>query len=154
QDAMEVLQNYEWPGNIRELSNFITRIVTFADSTRSVITAADLPFSNHAARSSVPEKAMKPADLGRQENQVESYLQKWTNEILAVFKQKEGFSLEDVLLQIKTLESQVGKAFILQTLKDAHGNRKEAAKRLQITMRKLRYLLNEKKGSPEFQNIK
>jgi two-component system NtrC family response regulator len=154
QDAMEVLQNYEWPGNIRELSNFITRIVTFADSTRSVITAADLPFSNQAAGSSVPEKAMKPADLGRQENQVESYLQKWTNEILAVFKQKEGFGLEDVLLQIKTLESQVGKAFILQTLKDAHGNRKEAAKRLQITMRKLRYLLNEKKGSPEFQNIK
>ncbi|MFY4773720.1 helix-turn-helix domain-containing protein [Metabacillus sp. RGM 3146] len=33
---------------------------------------------------------------------------------------------------------------MLQTLKDTLGNRKEAAKRLQITMRKLRYLLNEK----------
>nr|WP_322090824.1 helix-turn-helix domain-containing protein [Caldifermentibacillus hisashii] len=32
----------------------------------------------------------------------------------------------------------------MKTLKDVEGNRKEAAKRLQITMRKLRYLLNEK----------
>jgi two-component system NtrC family response regulator len=153
QDAMEVLQNYEWPGNIRELSNFITRIVTFADSTRSVITADDLSFSNQAAGSSVPEKAMELVDLDKQENHLERYMQKWTNEILTVFKLKEGIGLEDILSQIKTLESQVGKAFILQTLKDAHGNRKEAAKRLQITMRKLRYLLNEKKACPEFQNI-
>ena len=153
QDAMEVLQNYEWPGNIRELSNFITRIVTFADSTRSVITADDLSFFYQAAGTSVPEKAMKQVELDKQENQLENYMQKWTSEILTVFKQKEGMGLEDILSQIKTLESQVGKAFILQSLKDVHGNRKEAAKRLQITMRKLRYLLNEKKACPEFQNI-
>jgi two-component system NtrC family response regulator len=90
---------------------------------------------------------MKQVHSVTKENHLESYLQKWVNEIINVFSQKEGISLEEVLGQVKHLESQIGKAFILQTLKEAHGNRKEAAKRLQITLRKLRYLLNEKKGS-------
>jgi two-component system NtrC family response regulator len=149
ENAMEVLQNYDWPGNIRELSNFITRIVTLTDSNRTIITADDLPLSNLVTRSSNPVKTMEQINSDKQECLLESYLQKWINEILTVFKQKEGISLEKVLAQVKQLESQVGKAFILQTLKEAHGNRKEAAKRLQITMRKLRYLLNEKRGFPE-----
>jgi two-component system NtrC family response regulator len=147
EQAMEVLQNYDWPGNIRELSNFITRIVTLTDSARSVITAEDLSLPNQFRISSAPEKTMKQVHSVTKENHLESYLQKWVNEIINVFSQKEGISLEEVLGQVKHLESQIGKAFILQTLKEAHGNRKEAAKRLQITLRKLRYLLNEKKGS-------
>ncbi|WP_026581441.1 sigma-54-dependent transcriptional regulator [Bacillus sp. J33] len=153
ENAIEVLQNYDWAGNVRELSNFITRIVTLTDTNHAIITANDLPLSNNAAGSSIPVKTTKQINTEKQKSHLESYLQKWINETLTVFEQKEGISLEEILAQVKQLESQVGKAFILRALKDTHGNRKEAAKRLQITMRKLRYLLNEKSSCPESQGF-
>jgi two-component system response regulator HydG len=39
-NVMEVLQNYEWPGNIRELENFIHRLVVLAEAT---VQLKDLP---------------------------------------------------------------------------------------------------------------
>jgi two-component system NtrC family response regulator len=152
-NAIEVLQNYDWPGNIRELSNFITRVVTLADSNHAIITADNLPLSNNVAATSIPVKTMKQINTEKQESHLESYLQKWINGILTAFEQKDEIDLEEVLAQIKQLESQIGKAFILRTLKDTLGNRKEAAKRLKITMRKLRYLLNEKRCCLESQDF-
>ncbi|MFD3448340.1 sigma-54-dependent transcriptional regulator [Microbacteriaceae bacterium 4G12] len=150
-DAMEVLQHYPWPGNIRELSNFITRVVTLAESPHTIITADDLPLLHTSVKTAVsltlPSKAVSTNTIKTdQENlQLENYLQKWCNDLLTAFEQKDDIHLEEVLAQVKNLELQIGKAFILKTLKDTLGNRNEAAKRLQITMRKLRYLLNEKK---------
>ncbi len=40
-DALEVLQEYGWPGNIRELENMMERMILFADGP--VILAKDLP---------------------------------------------------------------------------------------------------------------
>jgi len=39
--AMEVMQQYSWPGNIRELSNAIERAMLFCDGM--TINLADLP---------------------------------------------------------------------------------------------------------------
>lgn len=41
EEAMAILMNYEWPGNIRELANFIERMVVL--SSGSVIGPRDLP---------------------------------------------------------------------------------------------------------------
>ena len=41
QDAMTVLSNYEWPGNIRELENLVMRLVALAPG--KAITADDIP---------------------------------------------------------------------------------------------------------------
>ncbi|WP_379968791.1 sigma-54-dependent transcriptional regulator [Ectobacillus sp. sgz5001026] len=147
ESAIKVLQNYEWPGNIRELSNFITRVVALSDSSHTVITADDL--SQHVKATYTPVKSLQQPNTEIEKSHLENFLQEWTNEILSDFEQKEEIDLEEVLIQVKQLESQIGKAFILRTLQDTLGNRKEAAKRLQITVRKLRYLLNEKKLSPE-----
>jgi DNA-binding NtrC family response regulator len=40
-DAAELLRNYNWPGNIRELRNVLNKAVVFADGTE--LTPADLP---------------------------------------------------------------------------------------------------------------
>lgn len=44
-EALEYLCNYEWPGNIRELKNFITRMVIFYPDER--ITCKELTHSMH-----------------------------------------------------------------------------------------------------------
>lgn len=41
-EAMKLLQDYNWPGNIRELQNIIERAINMCES--SVITVNDLPF--------------------------------------------------------------------------------------------------------------
>lgn len=146
-DAIKVLQNYRWPGNIRELSNFVTRVVTLSDSADAIITPTNLPLPG------ILGTPIKQTDQGEQAIQeeldlhMEGFLQSWVEKTISAFEQKKEIDLEEVLAQIKQLESHVGKAFIKRTLKETHGNRKETAKRLQITMRKLRYLLNEKNES-------
>lgn len=147
-EAIEVLQDYSWPGNIRELANFVTRIVAMSDSEDEMITPSKLSMPSDGC--TVPEVSDYPPHSGEL-IRIEALLKKWVERTVAAYEQKDKVDLEEVLCQIKSLESEVGKAFIQRTLKDTHGNRKETAKRLQISMRKLRYLLNEKNISSSIQ---
>ncbi|WP_416825654.1 sigma-54-dependent transcriptional regulator [Ectobacillus polymachus] len=147
EEAMKILQNYDWPGNIRELSNFITRVVALSDSSHAVITAHEV--MKHMKVQSPPISRIEPLPTVTGESYLALLLQEWTDEILTTFNQKEELDLDEVLAQVKQLESEIGKAFIVRTLQHTLGNRKEAAKRLQITVRKLRYLLNEKSSELE-----
>ncbi|MFP5113031.1 sigma-54-dependent transcriptional regulator [Bacillaceae bacterium C204] len=146
-DALILLQNYRWPGNIRELSNFVTRVVALSESADAIITPSNLPLPINPGTPTKPNELSEHAFQEEREHHMEVLLQSWVEKTISAFEQKEEIDLEEVLAQIKQLESQVGKAFIKRTLKETHGNRRETAKRLQITMRKLRYLLNEKNES-------
>lgn len=44
-EAMEILQNYSWPGNVRQLENIVERTVIF--SRRRIIDAGELPAEVH-----------------------------------------------------------------------------------------------------------
>jgi Nif-specific regulatory protein len=43
QSALDQLQQHTWPGNIRELSNFIERLVLLSD--KSIVSSEDIQFS-------------------------------------------------------------------------------------------------------------
>ena len=64
-------------------------------------------------------------------------------------KNSDQVDLEHVLSLVKELETQIGRSFVMKTLKETVGNRKETAERLNITVRKLRYLLKEKGADPK-----
>ncbi len=48
QDCAEVLLNYEWPGNIRELKNMLERVVLLEDG--ETLVPAQLPIANQVSR--------------------------------------------------------------------------------------------------------
>jgi two-component system response regulator AtoC len=48
QEAMELLQHYSWPGNIRELRNIIERAMLLTDG--NIITPSDIPLESAASR--------------------------------------------------------------------------------------------------------
>jgi len=60
EDALAILESYEWPGNIRELENVLERAVNIADTNE--IRPKDLPdlvSSTHAAQNTPPPNSLK-----------------------------------------------------------------------------------------------
>lgn len=141
EEAAALLEKYDWPGNVRELSNVIKRALTIMDEGSSLITPRHLPEKIRAGSSLFIEK-MKPKD-----ESFEEYLKQWTDHMLEVWRDGEKVEMEKVLNKVKELEHEIGRAFVMKVLKETIGDRQDAARRLNISMRKLRYLLNEK-GQP------
>lgn len=152
-EAMEYLQSYSWPGNLRELYNILTRTVVLCDSKQKIIFPSDIPLPLHTANIDImsvkKEENEQPFPNGRQATSVDELLGEFLEKIIQAQKGEDGFDLGEILEKVKSLESEVGQAFIKEKLRETLGNRKEAAKRLNITSRKLRYLLNEKNSPKE-----
>lgn len=98
QEAMKILMNYNWPGNIRQLENAIERAVALV-GTRNLILSSDLP----------------------------SEIQK-TNANLFLSE----IYIPDEGVNFKTEISHVERELILQGLKKSGGNKKQAAKLLNL----------------------
>ncbi|HSR11761.1 MAG TPA: helix-turn-helix domain-containing protein, partial [Thermodesulfobacteriota bacterium] len=61
-DALELLMNYDWPGNVREMENTIERVVILVD--HDVIAAEDLPEKFHALPQSDSPQVMQIPEEG------------------------------------------------------------------------------------------
>lgn len=153
QQAIEILENYNWPGNVRELSNVIKRATSLMDVNETVITSAHLPkllrdydAENNIAYFSQSEELKGNNSQKQMETtpNFDEFMELWLEEIMTIWKQDTIVPLEEVLERVKNLEKMIGSAYIEKTLQHTIGNRKEAAQRLQITDRRLRYLLKEK----------
>ena len=121
-DAMKMLSEYHWPGNIRELENTIERIVLMTEG--DVITAAELDknFYRRPKRGRLlPVKAAETAPPGA--SGVED-----SQSGFKVHIPPEGINLEDV-----------EKNLIIQALTQAHWIQKDAAAMLNVTSRVLNY---------------
>jgi len=118
-DAVQILQNYYWKGNIRELRNVIERVMLL--ESQSVISKESLAFlkpSSAPASLQTQLQKQKPIELEPGEH------------LLHI--SKEG-----------ALWNNVVKDLILQTLKITEGNQIQAAKVLNISRAKLRYRIEQ-----------
>ncbi|WP_044749336.1 sigma-54-dependent transcriptional regulator [Bacillus alveayuensis] len=144
-DTILQMKQYHWPGNVRELFNVVKRAVTLAEGETTIITPNFLPKKLKTGTTSPSQKLFSIGKNTEDDiDDLEHYLHEWTSYILSLWKENKKVDLEQVLSLVKDLEKQIGRSFVMKTLKETVGNRKEAAERLNITIRKLRYLLKEK----------
>ncbi|SEM22139.1 transcriptional regulator [Mesobacillus persicus] len=151
-ETVKCLSQYEWPGNVRELVNVINRAVALAEGETEIITPRYLP----AKFLSSPSFPVKDNCLPNEDSAADfdTYLKNWHEVILEMWKTDSDVQLPELLDKIKELETITAQAFIQKALVKNVGNRKEATKDLGISMRKLRYYLNEKKTSRENEAVK
>jgi two-component system, NtrC family, response regulator PilR len=123
-EAMELLENYYYPGNVRELENILERAVALA--TTPVILAENLPADMMYRRRKDPgrEKGFLPSRFP-----------------------DDGLYLESI---VEDLE----KMLIQQALDRTHGVKKRAAELLHVSFRSFRYRLekyamNERDDAPD-----
>ncbi|PAE19107.1 response regulator [Bacillus sp. 7504-2] len=143
-EALDCLRFYTWPGNIRELVNVIKRAVAFAEEETTMITVDYLPerVRNVSARDS---RTNNPSFPAYHHTTFEQFLHNWSEEILKMLYVQKSSDLNKVFEMMNILEAKATQTFIEKALKNTVGNRKKAAEELGITLRKLRYYLNEKK---------
>jgi two-component system, NtrC family, response regulator AtoC len=115
-EAAEILQRYQWKGNIREMRNIIERIVLL--DTKDVIDNESLSFLKITTSTQAVGTDRTPLEL------------KEGQHYLAIAKN--GVSMGSVL-----------KDLIVQTLKITNGNQIKAAKLLGISRAKLRYRIEQ-----------
>ena len=92
-EAMNVLVNYSWPGNIRELANFVERMVVL--SIGSTITPRDLP---DKVRGEVPREKWIPLEKGSEpEGNPAQILQQSLKQSFHVGIPDEGINLKKIV---------------------------------------------------------
>lgn len=148
-EALTLLTTYDWPGNIRELSNVVTRAITLSEGETNFITPDYLP--HHFQETTKKPNRELTLHINRKQPErkeqfpFENYVNNWVKDLFR-FWQEDEVEFEKIIQHLKHLEGEVSQAFMKKALRDTMGNRKEAAKVLNISERKLRYLLNEKGG--------
>ncbi|GAB3051890.1 sigma-54-dependent transcriptional regulator [Virgibacillus ainsalahensis] len=145
--AMNLLQNYSWPGNIRELSNMVTQLTSLIEGEKVIITPDDLPekiISGFNIKSQHQVAVQKPQVHKNETMDLKSFLSTWKDWILHSLDNPPKYDFDEIENQLKELDHRVSKEFVNRALLEANGSRKEAARYLNISQRKLRYILNEK----------
>ncbi len=138
-DAMTVLLNYSWPGNIRELSNVIAQAAALCEGPYirlNHLPAKLLRLEELPANTTIPSSTQ----LG----QLEALLNETAEKLVDNLNIEERLDFTQLMQCLKDFETKIGTQIIEKALRQTLGNRKAVTKLLNINSRTLRYLLNEK----------
>ncbi|MFP3387678.1 sigma-54-dependent transcriptional regulator [Brevibacillus sp. SIMBA_040] len=140
-EAMKLLQSYHWPGNVRQLINVLNQ--TLALHECQVLHSEHLP-------ATIREKGKRQTSPSTSycgvENAIDQECARFVESITRNVKSIEGFDFEHLIKRIKMLEGEIGRSIIEQGLTETKGDRQLLSKKLNITKRTIRYILNEKGG--------
>ncbi|MFC7441778.1 sigma-54-dependent transcriptional regulator [Laceyella putida] len=138
-DTAQILKMYDWPGNVRQLHNVLNQTHAIHDCKR--LTPDHLP-KYLVNRAQNPDKeisvAMQTEDFI--EREAKQFVQRLINGLDSV----EQIDLKKVMKRIRQMEGEIGRKIIEKGLSETQGNRQLLSKKLNITTRVLRYILNEK----------
>lgn len=138
-DAAEILKMYDWPGNVRQLLNVLNQ--THAIHECKCLKADHLP-PYLLQRAEHPVNQM-PIDRQIEdfiEREAEQFVQRLVNGLSHV----EQIHLKKVMDRIRKMEREIGRKVIERRLSETNRDRQLLSKKLNISIRTLRYILNEK----------
>ncbi|UFJ41057.1 sigma-54 dependent transcriptional regulator [Brevibacillus humidisoli] len=140
--AVQVLQQYDWPGNVRQLLNVVNQAMALHDSP--VLRVEHLPAQLlQERRDASPAPSMEcPPDAF--ECFVEQEAARFVHTVTARIGSVDQIDFPRLLERIRRLEGEVGRRVIRQGLAETDGDRALLSDKLGISKRTLRYILNEK----------
>jgi len=138
--AMELLKNYRWPGNIRELANVVTRAAALREG--KILDVEHLP------EKIIGRKPEEYTDFEDPENvpaeDIQSLLKWWGNLLPPLVARLSEVDLQELQKGLKEVESDIMCKIINIYRERTGGTFAEVAEQLGVTERKVRYLLHEK----------
>jgi DNA-binding NtrC family response regulator len=150
QETMNLLMEYDWPGNIRELENLIKRTVVLASEApikkemmHGIATAAHrlhpIVTANH--RSVAPPRALAAVGAGAAPAPAPAHSGPMTpTEMAAAAADAGNYSLKNIS---RTAAREAERELILRMLQQTRWNRKETAEILGISYKALLYKIKE-----------
>ncbi|WP_366922449.1 sigma-54 dependent transcriptional regulator [Metallumcola ferriviriculae] len=132
--AINKLQIYSWPGNIREMANVISQAMAL--TAGNIIEESNLRIN--AVGKSSREMTVISTDP---QMRLQQHLEQWLAES---YHPNSASDLQQVRGYIERAEDYLVKKILIDALRDTLGDRTQAAKKLNISPRTLRYLLREK----------
>lgn len=142
QDALECFMHYDWPGNVRQLLNVLNQTIAIHDCD-GLIQARHLPeqIRNRPQPAAPLAPSASTSDLDRL---IDRSCSLFTETFVEKLNAYDDVDFVQLIKRIKTLEAEVGRGIIEQSLAKFSGNRDVVCQRLNISKRMIRYYLNEK----------
>jgi len=156
-EAMEILQQHSWPGNIRELANTVAQAVLMSKGqligpdelpprirTGGVKNETEMPPGDPPAESAAAEETIF-FRAHPQREKLCRLLEQFEELLTAGVDLKEGFDFAAFQEDLKSWREIAAGRVIEQALETTYGNQVKAAELLKITPRALRYYLEKTK---------
>ena len=113
--AVEILCNYQWPGNIRELANFMERMVVL--SPNKTLSPRDLP---EKVLGDVPRETWEPLVQSEPDETPAEFIRKSRNHAYYIGMPEEGINLKQMVEEFE-------KELIIEALEKTNGVKNQAA---------------------------
>ena len=144
--ALELLKNYSWPGNIRELENLLKRVCALA--TEKIITDEILSEFLDKENNYISEKNFNLENTNvNTYSSLNVFIQEFLDKLFETLENETEIQLFEKFI------SQIEKQLIFKTLKYYSGNQIKSSKLLGINRNTLRSKIKKYKISPKF-NLK